>query len=428
MEGSSHMSGCTQSSPVVVLGFGAAAVSAVMALRAAGYSGHIEVVTKEAAEPYSPVLTSYYAGGRVSREQCFVWADEHPRTMVDAVHEHACVESLDTDAHEVRFSGGQALRYSKLLIATGARPVAPGFPRDGATGAHMLRTLEDAERLRSTLADARCRRVLICGTSMVGLKVLEACLDRGVQPTLLGRSAHILRASTHPAVAERFECLLAERSVELRLGMTVADAAWHGEAAGCEIVYNTGATEQFDAVVLAQGTAANLEFLDDGQIDIDQGVLVDGFMHASARDVFAAGDVAQGLDLSCGKKRVIGLWQNAVQQGRCAGRTMAAELTGRVPAVPFAGSIPSNVIHVRDILFASAGSVEKGGGVRIDVQESEGTLLARAYKDMGGDERLVGFNMLTTAASGAHAVRAAEMIGAYRSEVKDTFLELTREG
>jgi hypothetical protein len=96
--------------------------------------------------------------------------------------------------------------------------------------------------------------------------------------------------------------------------------------------------------------------------------------------------------------------------------------------MPFAGSIPSNVIHVRDILFASAGRVEEGEGTRIDVQESEGTLLARAYKDMGGDERLVGFNMLTTAASGAHAVRAAEMIGAYRSEVKDTFLELTREG
>jgi len=57
--------------PVVVLGFGVAAVSAICALRENGYNGLLTVVTDAGPEPYSPVLTSYYAGGRIDCDRCF---------------------------------------------------------------------------------------------------------------------------------------------------------------------------------------------------------------------------------------------------------------------------------------------------------------------------------------------------------------------
>jgi len=152
---------------------------------------------------------------------------------------------------------------------------------------------------------------------MVGLKALEACLDQGASTTLLGRSPHILRGTAHPAVANRFEDLLEDRGVELRLSQTVVSAEAAFEApqtlANCTVTFSTGDTKRFDEVILAQGVKPNLDFIVDSALEPERGLVVDQFMHTALPDVFAAGDVARALDLQAGENRIIGLWQNAVQ-------------------------------------------------------------------------------------------------------------------
>ena len=396
--------------PVVVLGFGAAGTSAVMALREAGYEGAITVVTDVDPMPYSPVLTSYYAGGRICREQCFVWADLEPIRMVDEMFSRHKAVAIDIEAHEVTLDDGCRIGYSKLVIATGAHPVAPGFPPIDCYNPLVLRTMEDAERLRRALSRPRCRRVLVSGTSMVGLKALEACLDQGVQATLLGRSSHIMRNAAHPLVAARFEQLLAERGVKLRLSQTVSDATYNRHSDDLLIAFCAGASpgaegasavdevERFDEVLLAQGVKPNLDFSCD-ELASDRGLVVDQFMRTNSPDVYAVGDVAAALDVSTGEKRIIGLWQNAVQQGRCAGRSIAAELAGRVPRYPFPGSLPCNTIHVRDILFASIGSLEEGKGRYCELHEASGVLRAFVYEENDSGRQLVGVNVLSVVAA-----------------------------
>ncbi len=396
------MGASVASEPVVLLGFGAAAVSAACALRAEGYAGSITVVTDADAEPCSPVLTSYYAGGRIERAACNPWADLDLTRMVDDVRAHARIASLDVAAHEVVLADGKHIRYSKLLVATGAHPVSPGFPQVEGYEPHVLRTMRDAERLRCALASDRTRDVLVAGASMVALKALEACLDCGKQVTLLGRSPHILRTSAHPIVAQRFEEELSDRGVMLRLGQTVRAAELRERPKGDAnllVTLDTGEARRFDEVVLAQGVEPNLDFVPHGALEIDRGLVVDRFMRTSAPDIFAAGDVAQTLDLSTGKARVLGLWQNAVRQGRCAGRAMAAELAGRSPDRPYPGSVPRNVIHVGDIVFASAGSLDEGAHRRVDVHDSPDALRVLVYEKREGVDALVGFNMLTTCPS-----------------------------
>ena len=459
------------SRPVVILGFGVAATSALAALREAGYSGPVTVLTDADPRPYSPVLTSYYAGGRIPREACFAWDDAAVTTGDTEVRHHVRIEALDIAGHRVVLASGEAVRYSKLLIATGACPVSPGFPKVEGAEPLVLRTMADADRLHDALARGAGKKVLVCGTSMVGLKVVEACLDRGAAATLLGRSEHILRGTAHPLAAGRFERLLEERGVKLRLSHVVAGAeyaagqggwliAYDAERArfdgshGTNVVNHAGdpsceggpssagspspvdaiashadggsrSVERFDEVVLAQGVKPNLDFIspdsatgsaaDAPALEIDRGVVVDRFMRASAPDVFAAGDVAQALDLETGDKRMRGLWLNAVRQGRCAGRAMADELAGRAPARPFTGSIAQNVIHVRDLLFASAGSVDERPGRRIEVRECPGELAVFAYERRGAREGLVGINVVS---QGHHGGTLVDRIGEYCNAVK----------
>ena len=407
--------------PVVVLGFGTAAMSAIVEMRAAGFVGSIVVITDDDPMPYSPVLTSYYAGGRIGRNACFAWADLDPANLIDELVANAIIASLDITSHEVELADGRRYPYAKLLIATGAHPVSPGFPKVEGYTPLVLRTMHDADRLRDALIAENCRSVLISGTSMVGLKVLEACLDRGVSATLLGRSPHILRESAHEFAAGRFEALLEERGVTLRLTQAVEHAAASGTH-GCCIAFGNGEQECFDEVVLAQGVVPNLDFTIPGALEIDRGVIVDQHMRTSDPDVFAAGDVAQALDLLSGEKRIIGLWQNAVQQGRCAGRAIADELAGRVPTRVFPGFIPSNVIHVRDILFASAGTLAEKPGRSIEVEESQGAIRILAHERRNGEKQLIGFNVLSVVSSESQLNGLEREIGTFRREVFNSFL------
>ena len=409
--------GGSSDKPVVVLGFGAAGVNVVLALREAGYTGRISVVTDGEPTPYSPVLTSYYAGGRISRDQCFIWADRHLERMVDDVFAYSKVASVDVSAHEVALVDGRRIEYSKLVVATGAHPIAPGFPTATDFRPLFLRTLDDAERLRRTLASPDCKKVLVSGTSMVSLKALEACLDRNVHVTLLGRSSHIMRATAHPLIAERFEALLVERGVELRLAQTALSVA-NSESSGYVVAFSDGTEEHFDAIVLAQGVKPNLDFVGDG-IEVGEGLIVDRFMRTSSPDVYAAGDVAQALDVSTGEQRIIGLWKNAVQQGRCAGRAIADELAGGVPAHPYPGSLAANIVHVRDILFASAGTLVEGEGRQYTIRETDGML--RMFIHEG--DRLVGVNLLATSSSEEGTDALDRELGAYQREVLNSYLQ-----
>ena len=410
------------SNPVVVLGFGAAAMSAVLALRDSGYTGSIAIVTDAGPEPYSPVLTSYYAGGRISRRRCSAWADLDVSAAIDELHAHVRVRAIDAAAHEVETDDGQRFGYAKLLIATGAHPVAPGFPTMSGRDSLFLRTMEDADRLKQAIEREDCREVLVSGTSMVGLKVLEACLDQGVRATMLGRSPHILRAAAHASVAGRFECLLEQRGVTLRLEQTVEQADYDEARGAFEVAFSSGERSRFSEIVLAQGVEPNLGFLPEAA-ERREGVAVDPFMRTSMPDVFAAGDCVRTVDLSTGERRIAGLWQCAVQQGRCAGRAMAAELAGRAPALAYPGFVPCNVIHVRDLLFASAGSVVEGVGRRVELRDEGACSYAFAWAEHAGEERLVGFNVL---AAGAQACASEELngrIGRYRAEIKRTYLD-----
>lgn len=378
---------------VVIIGFGTAAVNALIGLRRAGYQGRVTVLTDSDTLPVSPVLISHYAGGTLPYEGVFPWTADEIAALEPDLRAGCPVLAIDPAAHEVRTEQGP-VPYDKCLIATGNTPLLVGFPQVEAGAFRTLRTLADAQVLRDSLARPECRRALVSGTSMVGLKALEACLDQGVRATLLGRSPHILRRTAVPELAALFERALADKGVTLRLGQQAQDAARQADGT-VAVTFSTdgaqGETETFDEVVIAHGMVPNLGFVPQGSMQMDQGLLVDEWMRTSDPDVYAAGDVAQALDLSCGQKRIVALWKTACLQGACAGRAMAAELAGRpLPEdARYQGSLPSNTIAVGRTTIISGGRTDAGENSTVELEEFEQGVTARICEQ----GRLVGFNV-----------------------------------
>ena len=387
--------------PVAILGWGCAGVNAAIALRNAGYTGPIQAFSNTSTPPYSPILTSYYAGGRKSYEECFPWTGDDLADLGVEVVSPDPVESLDPDAHVVETAGG-SYPYSKCVIATGATPVPYGFPKVEGYEPMALRTMDDAERLRDALTRPDCRRLLVSGASMVALKALEAALDRGVQVDLVGMNPHVLDFNALPEAAGRFEAGLRALGATLHLGTTVAAVELSDEDPGrgrLRVTLANGETDFFDDIVVAHGMKCNLDFLPAGALETDRALVVDEFMRTSDSDVYAAGDVAQGLELISGQKRIVGIWKNAATQGQVAGTAIAAELAGRAPSpdAAFKGAIATNTIAVKNMLFISAGTMEVSQGRRKEVRDGEDMTVVYIYEQAESGDRLVGFNVVCDA-------------------------------
>ena len=110
------------SDPVVILGFGPAAMSAIDALRGAGYAGEIVVITDGEALPSSPVLTSYHAAGAIGRENCFLWHERDVEARDLTVVPHEAIAHLDAARRTITGGSGRTWRFSTCLIATGSTP------------------------------------------------------------------------------------------------------------------------------------------------------------------------------------------------------------------------------------------------------------------------------------------------------------------
>lgn len=394
------MKGST-SAPVAIIGFGAAGVNAAIALRQAGYEGAVDVFSELDTLPYSPILTSYYAGGMKPYGECFPWTEEEIGALSLNVHDGMPVTGLDVQAHVVKTPQGD-FPYSKCVIATGASPSTAGFPPDCGYDPLVLHSMADAERMKAALADPGCKRVLVSGASMVALKMVEACLAQGKQVTLVGMNPHVLDFNALPAAAERFEKRLGEKGVRFRLGQTISavqveEAEGHPEGRVLKVTFSDGEAEEFDQVAVAHGMRGNLSFLAPGALDADKGLLVDEFMRTSDPDVYAVGDVAQALELTSGERRIVGIWKNAAVQGACAGRAIARELAGCAPdaSEAFEGSISSNTIAVDGTLFLSAGTIDPGPDGEVEVREGEDMTVVYVYRpsDAGEGRQLVGFNI-----------------------------------
>lgn len=373
---------------VAIIGYGTAGVNAAIALRNAGFQGTIQAFSTSGARPYSPILTSYYAAGRKTYEECFPWTEEDLADLNVEVIDGS-VDALDPEAHTITTAQG-TFSYEKCVICTGARPVPNGFPKDCGYEPLQLRTMEDAERLKTALENPACKRVLVSGASMVALKTLEACLDRGKNVTLVGMNPHVLDFNALPVAAERFEKGLRSYGVELRLGMTIAGVALADNERGrLQVTFSNGDVDYFDEISVAHGMKCNLDFLPAGALELDRALVVDEFMRTSNPDIYAAGDVAQALELISGQKRIVGIWKNAAVQGACAGNAIAAEMAGIAPSAPFKGAFSSNTIAVKDTLFISAGTIEITDDRRVEVRETDDMTVVYVFE---GD-RLVGFNL-----------------------------------
>ncbi len=94
---------------------------------------------------------------------------------------------------------------------------------------------------------------------------------------------------------------------------------------GVKVKLSDGSELTAALVITATGVKANADLVEGTDIKTDQGILVDRRMQTSNPDVYAAGDVAQGVDFSTGEYQVQAIQPTATDHGRIAALNMAGK-------------------------------------------------------------------------------------------------------
>ncbi|SNT23184.1 3-phenylpropionate/trans-cinnamate dioxygenase ferredoxin reductase subunit [Streptosporangium subroseum] len=307
----------------VIAGGGLAAAKTAEALREQGFDGRILLIGDESHLPYErPPLSKDYLQGKSGREKFIVHDGAWYRDHDIELRSGTAVTGIDRGGHQVILSDGERIGYDKLLLATGATPRRLTVPGADLDGVLYLRTVQDSERIRDTLATAS--RVAIIGAGWIGLEVAAAARAADVRVSVLEAERQPLLRVLGSQIASVFADLHRAHDVDLRLGVQVSEITGeHGKVRGVRLA--DGTRLEVDAVIVGIGAAPNTDLAAAAGLEVEDGVRVGADLRTSDPDIFAAGDVVSAYHPLLGTHIRVEHWANALNQPAVAARAMLGQ-------------------------------------------------------------------------------------------------------
>ncbi|MCP3802420.1 FAD-dependent oxidoreductase [Allokutzneria sp. A3M-2-11 16] len=306
----------------VVVGAGLAGAKAVETLRAEGFDGRVVLLGEEDRPPYErPSLSKEFLRGAAAS-----WV--HPAEFYAGngieLRIGERVAALDRENREVVLVTGERIPFDRLLLATGAtaRPLAvPGANRPHV---HYLRTMADAEALRSAMDGAE--RIAVIGGGWIGTEVAASARRLGRSVAFVERRNSPLQTVLGVRMGEVFRDLHAENGVDMHMGVTVTEIVDAGVRTDRGLV-------EADLVVVGVGVRPRVELARAAGLSVEDGIVVNEYLETSSPGIYAAGDVATVRHPLLGRKVRVEHWANALGQGPVAARNMLGrnEIHSEVP-------------------------------------------------------------------------------------------------
>lgn len=329
----------------VILGNGPAGVVAAEALRKTDPLAQIVMIGDEPEPPYSRMAIPYLLVGNIDE------SGTHLR-KTPAHFDHLGIEQIvaratrvDPAAKTVALDNGQIVSYDKLLVCTGSHPLKLPVPGIDSPNVHSCWTLADAREI--ALKAKQGARVLQIGAGFIGCIIMEALASRGVKLTIVEMGDRMVPRMMTPGAGGMIKRWVEAKGVAVHTNAKVASIAQRDGALVATLA--DGTEVPADLIIAAAGVKPNIDFLEGSGVAVQAGVLVDERMQTNVPDIFAAGDVAEAIDFSTGKRLVNAIQPNAVEQGRVAALNMAGK------SAVSQGTLAVNVLDALGLISSSFG-------------------------------------------------------------------------
>jgi 3-phenylpropionate/trans-cinnamate dioxygenase ferredoxin reductase subunit len=304
----------------IIIGGGLAGASAVEGVRERDKNGSILLIGSEKHLPYDrPPLSKKLWFGKKKVEEIFL----QDRAFYDrngvSLAQGTTVTTLDGKQKSITTDTGKEYRFQKLLLATGGMPRKLPIPGGNSDGVCYFRTLDDYLRVRTESTEGKS--AVIVGGGFIGSEIAAALAVSKINVTMIFPDSYLVnrvfpeylgRALTDQYRARGIQILANEKP-----------SAFLREEGGFTTYTLSGKKIESDMVVVGIGISPEVGLARDSGLETGNGIVVNEYLETSAPDIYAAGDNAFFPYQALGKQARVEHWDNALNQGKWAGRNMA---------------------------------------------------------------------------------------------------------
>ena len=329
----------------IIIGAGPAGIVAAETLRENDPDSEITVINAEKEPPYSRMAIPYFLEENITEEGSYLRGHKSHFEKLNIGILQDSVTSLDASAKNINLASGDDLNFDKLLIASGSNALTPPIPGIDLDCVSNCWTLEDARNIVGLAAKGS--NVVLIGAGFIGCIILQSLVKRGVNLTVVETGDRMVPRMLNDKAGGLLKQWCIDKGINVQTSCSVESINQDGK--GAKVKLSNDLELPADLVITATGVKPNTGFMDDSGIKIEQGIIVNEFLQTSNENIYAAGDVAQGLDFSTGLFTVQAIQPTATDHGRISALNMCGKTSS------FHGSVNMNVLDTLGLISCSFG-------------------------------------------------------------------------
>lgn len=315
---------------ILVLGGGAAGFSAARAARKRNKQADIEIISDEEVFCYNrPMLTKGLIAD-FNAEKFFTkqldWYEENNIKFTLGTK----VTKIDTTEKLVTFENGDTRKYDKLVYALGAESNKIPLPGADLPEVFVIRKLADANAIRARLDEIK--KVVVIGGGILGIEAAWEFTRAGKEVAILDIGPRIMGRQLDEDAAQMLVEAIENSGGNVWTEVSIDGIKGDDHVTG--VALKDGTFIEADTVIISAGVKTNVQVGLDAGLKGERFIEVNEKMETSAKDVYAAGDVAAYDGVS------IGIWSQADAMGKVAGANAAGDdivYKRIVPSTSFVG-------------------------------------------------------------------------------------------
>lgn len=299
---------------ILIVGSGAAGLSAAKAARAQDPEAEITMFSAEDRLPYYRLRLCEYIGRSADPGELEISNEEWFEKNRIRIELSTKVTAIDTEAKKIS-TNDKAYDYDSLVLATGSTPIMPPFKGKELSGIHTIWTWRDIIGINRSLSGAK--KAVVIGGGLLGLEAAYKISELDINISLIEGMPRLLPKQLDEKGSEIFKEKVQSLGISVICGNSVA--GFEGDQNGHvrKVSMADGTSLEADIVIVSVGVAPNIAICQNTGISMNRFLMVNEKMETSVRDVYAAGDVASL------NGRWFGQWAVAGKQGQVAGTNAA---------------------------------------------------------------------------------------------------------
>jgi NADPH-dependent 2,4-dienoyl-CoA reductase/sulfur reductase-like enzyme len=341
---------------LVVIGGSDAGISAALRAQELEPGTEITVLVADDYPNFSICGLPYFLSGETPDWRALAHRSKFPGLNILKRHVARCIDASNKAVSLEHAGQEMTLKYDRLVVATGAKPVRPDLVGSKLEGVFLLHTMDDSFAVHRFLTERNPRSAVLVGAGYIGLEMADALTQRGLDVTLLCRPETVL-PTVDPALGRLVQEELERHGVRVLTGVSAAEInqAAIGHTSRLSIVDSTRVQHAADLVILAVGARPDSELAEQAgaKLGAQDAIVVTRQMRTNLAEVFAAGDCVETYHRLLDAPTYISLGTIAHKQGRVAGENAIGG--DRI----FAGALGTQSLKVFDLAIARTGLSER---------------------------------------------------------------------